>query len=372
MIAVGERKFYFNNGAELFSCLEEALYRMGIPRDLTSDPVFLDTVSHLQSQEYLTKLSEKNLPEQTLVQALGLIHGPDAIACLKEKTEGMLVDSTLRLREFYGPKGDILIPFSGGRDSSSLTFMTAALFPERRIYLATVLNGLEIKPHNARIQAELIADKLKRRGINPHFIHLYTDLSDLYDPFVITSAGEDRQTLGYPGICSGCKILMESNLAQVAKEYQLKHVPLGYNKFQAHQQWPEQHPAQMMVMRQFLKERFPDLNIGSPFYEILGGPIDSALFLAAFGFFPEEQKKEGGCIGRGTNPQQINTKRLADFVKVKTQSLPVNREITRLESSSIVHGPRYTDEMDRLKRHKKFMEAVYVSKGDVREIKAGN
>lgn len=328
------------------------------PYFLENQDSLLEAIQYLRSDEYSQRLSNKNLPAYLMTGEVRLTHNPEVLKLLTDRTGDLIRQSFLSLSQFYGDTGDIGIPFSGGRDSSSLALLTTAFFPERKTFLLTVLNGFECQPGNARIQADSLNKQLYRLGIQANLTHVYIDLADTYGTFVVKPAWEDRLQLGYPGLCSSCKILMEDGLAQVAQAQGLKHIPMGYTENQAQQQWPEQNQAQITTMRAYLREKYPELHFGQPLWNVYRLPLDSTLVLAAFGLSPKKHKNEMGCVAGGLNPKLIDPGILREFVGSKLEQLPR----TRIQLESIVpdnSASRYEEEIDSLRNNHTFIQTVY-------------
>ncbi len=197
------------------------------------------TIGWLKTEDYRQNLFSKNLPPEVIKASLQDIYAPDSIDLLIKRARKISYKAGESLINFFGEPGDIIIPFSGGRDSTAIAFLTACLFSDRKIWLVTTCNGFEKYPANASKQAKNIQLKLGSKG---NLNHLYADLSDGYDKFVVSAAYSDYQTLGHPGVCSACKILMEDRFARMAGSLGARYLAFGYVYWQAQQQWPEQNP----------------------------------------------------------------------------------------------------------------------------------
>ncbi len=307
---------------EQFSPLSQQVDRTPFKTNVTNYTELSRTIAHLGSPSYADEIGKKNLPQDIVVDTLSLVQSPDALAARAKDLVGRSLD---RLALFYGQTPAVLIPFSGGRDSSSITALTLDLFrdqPDRKVYLVTALPGFSHNLEAPRRQARKIARILEPTTFDPETDHYYMDLSPRNKEFIIDPARPDEQRLGYPGFCSSCKIGMEESLAQAARQLGAGVIAMGYTDNQARQLWPEQSPTQIARMATYFSETFPDLRIGSPLHDIVELPFDSALILGTYGFPFEDHKEEMKCAARATNPLDLNTDRLGRFVDGKLSSMP--------------------------------------------------
>lgn len=81
----------------------------------------------------------------------------------------------------------IIIPFSGGRDSTSLFATSLALFPNKKYKLVTVLNGMSEKQENVFNQINYIT-KLLPFSQKPNVETIFIDSSENMKKYVIDSA----------------------------------------------------------------------------------------------------------------------------------------------------------------------------------------
>ncbi|NMC35809.1 hypothetical protein GYA49_02075 [Candidatus Beckwithbacteria bacterium] len=282
----------------------------------------------LASQDYLDGLRVKNLPESLILQTEELVDNPKALLMRSEELFNQAFDA---LREFYREsEGPILIPYSGGRDSSSIFALTLLLNSlefdnSRRIILVTALTGFAGNLQAPREQAEKIVEQIRSLGIQTNIDlntdHYYMDLSGPYSEHVVRSSLEDRDKLGHPGLCSSCKITMEAHLAQAAKQLGAGAVALGYTDLQAMQQWPEQSEAQQAEMQTWFRDNYPGIVIGSPLNHVITLPPDTTLLLAALGLPTDHHKQEMPCAAARTNPISMDHQNHAGFVRGKLKKM---------------------------------------------------
>jgi len=277
----------------------------------------------LQSEDFIQMTQTSNLPQDRLAKTLELISYP---VMLERRAVELFHTAEQSLKDFYGEEGDILIPFSGGYDSTLLAFMTYKLFkddPTRNIHLVTAVTGMEKEGlENAGKQATMLEERV---GIE--IDHRYLDLSPDFGKHVIDSSYDDSQRLGYPSFCSSCKVVMERAMAQTAEQLRVKHIAWGYNDFQASLQWPEQHIAQRQAMAEYFNTYYPDLNIGSPFFDVVKYPTDPILLFAVYGLPIRNKHGEARCYGAGTNPDRIEGEKLKQAVRVKNEQLQMTTDL---------------------------------------------
>ena len=278
----------------------------------------LDVIKSFTKPEYIDGLRRKNLAEQSFDATMELIYGPKEE--LVKRGYDQLSMAEAAMAQFIGESGDVLLPYSGGRDSTTMALLLSMMMlneATRKFDLITVLNGFTDLQENPRTHFELI----KKVTGNSNIRHLYFDLSGLFKANVVDSAGDDLARLGYPGFCSGCKLNMEAGIAMVAEnlypDTEQIHIPMGYNYFQGSQQWPEQTKPQMDTIHTAINGRNGRAHIGAPMYDVTQYAVDSSLMLALFGIGDGSQKREMKCVGAGTNPISIDEETLAGFVSFK-------------------------------------------------------
>ncbi|MGI5827957.1 MAG: hypothetical protein ACOX6V_02960 [Patescibacteria group bacterium] len=331
---------------------------------IQTDATFTQTLQYLGTDEYREHLLKKNLPPDDLEKTLSLVSSPEA---MERRSLELLEASLDELDNFYGQEGNIIIPFSGGRDSSSIAALTLGLFSgeranERRIHLVTVLNGFSTQIEAPRRQALRIAEHMGRTvnsTFDPDIGHLYIDISTFNGDFIMQTAEKDREDLGYPSFCSACKIGMEDTLVRLARYLGATHIALGYNEYQGRQQWPEQSPVQIEQMQHYFKEKYPESHVGSPFYRVFESPVDPVLVLGRLGFPLEIHKDEMKCKAAGTNPRDIDTDRLKRFVESKLGELPGKQGNMTMSSRVVQPEQDYGDTVLSFKGDSSFMENTY-------------
>lgn len=284
----------------------------------TNKQCVLGVARGFKNLDYTRALQKKNLTELSFNATMDLINGPEEV--LVKRAYDRLSMAEAGITKFIGKSGDVLLPYSGGRDSTVMALLLSMMMqskPTRKLDLITVLSGFTNGLGNPRTQYELV----KRVTENGNVRHFYFDLSQLFGSNIVDSAADDLKRLGYPGLCSGCKINMEVAIAAVGENLypgtEQFHIPMGYNDFQSSQQWPEQTKAQMDTIHTAINGRNGRAHIGAPIYDTTQLAIDAPLILALFGVENGFQKKEMKCVAAGTNPTVIDEAILADFASWK-------------------------------------------------------
>lgn len=315
-------------------------------------PLDFSVIDFLRSEAYLNVLKTSNMPPGMLTKSRELISNNDS--ALGARAETLIIAAEKSLRNFYGDEGDIVIPFSGGYDSTGISALTGEIFglDGRKIYLVTAVTGLTKKrEENPARQAQIIGERL---GMEVD--HRFLDLSSFFGSLVIRSALEDSKKLGHPSLCSACKIVMEVGMAEAARELGATHIPWGYNAFQGALQWPEHHQAQRQAMQEYFRENYPDLNIGSPLFDIVELPIDPILLFGILGFSAQNSGGEARCLAAGLNPTQIDDEALYRFVKGKAESLSdIKGDLYDKRPQTV----SFSMEVDSLRRDSSFMRGAY-------------
>ncbi len=319
---------------------------------------FSDLILYLQGQDYQKKLSGKNLSPDYLEEVRRICSLSESE--LVQRADLLLEKAEQALKE-YKVDGDFLIPYSGGRDSTLITYLVRKTFPDVTVHAATILTGFsqyQEDTYTPRAHATKVLHKFGLNGKNPCFQHHYIDLSHLMHEFVLSTAQEDLDQLGYPGICSGCKIMIEVAMAQLAVDFNAPNVPYGYVKYQAEQQWPEQTVAYRKTIEDLLAKGYPSVNIGSPLWEVMEYPTDSLLMMARLGISLDEQKGEVSCAAGGLNPTSIDPERLATFVRAKMESLP-ERLVVEIFEENPVLAPTLIREVASLRSKPEYTANVF-------------
>lgn len=322
------------------------------------------SVEHLHSTDFIEGVTRKNLPECIVQATQGILASTES---LENHAIWLNKSAAQELASFYGEgTGEIIIPFSGGRDSTTIALLTLTnpQFHDRPVKLISALPGYSIAYDNPRKQAERIKSRLDKLGIDrqfrPETDHLYLDISKVTKETVLNQANQDFDRLGYPGFCSSCKIAMETALVYYASQIGASHVAMGYTEVQARQQWPEQSIIQQLTMQQFLAEEFPEVILGSPLYNVIKTPVDTTLLLGWLGLPPDDHKCEMKCGAAGTNPREINDAALLNHVQIK------QRETSKLIDESMIQlgtnkGPKndFHKEIVMMKNSPSYSFAVY-------------
>ena len=200
-----------------------------------------------------------------------------------------------------------------------------AFSPNKKYKLITVLNGATRNIEAPKLQADFIVNFFKTKGQPLNVEHVYLDASEDMKKYVIDTAKKDRNTLGAPAVCSGCKIIMEKNMWSYVSQNEtifsriLKKrrnpILMGYNANQSSQNWIEQTKLQMDIMSQEAKKR--NVNLRAPFFNVLEEPFDSTLLLSSLGIPLKNHKMEMKCALGGLNPIKLGPEKQMRYTILK-------------------------------------------------------
>lgn len=253
---------------------------------------------------------------------------------LAERADILLTKTYLNLQKIYKHSDEIVIPFSGGRDSTSLLAASLAFFSKKKYTLITVLNGMSENQKNVLEQVKYIKQLfVKNKKINIE--HIFIDSSKNFQKHVISPAQQDAEMLGAPTVCSSCKIVMEKeiwnyilNRKRSVFQKLFKYNPpilMGYTKNQQNQNWMEQTKLQIDILEK--EGRNFGISSFSPLMNIIEEPYDSTLLLGAMGIPLKHHKSEMKCLAGGLNPSVLNISKQQSFTLLKnlqTQKIPLN------------------------------------------------
>lgn len=262
---------------------------------------------------YEEKIEGKNWKNSEYVKKMvALAQAPQA---LRKRADALLSRINQSLGKIYNGKGTIIIPWSGGRDSSTLFSGSLAFFPDKKYKLLTVLNGMTRETENPIIQYKRLLARLNKPEKPIDVQHYYIDCVDDMKKYVVETAIDDRKRLGSPALCSSCKMVMEKALGNVAKKYGSEDIMLGYTKYQGIQDWVEQTPQQIGFIKEELSQN--GVSTHSPLYDVLEYPFDPILSLSSLGIPLKEHKVEMKCCAGGLNPVDLNKTYLLTFLAHK-------------------------------------------------------
>lgn len=271
-----------------------------------------EAINFITSKDfYENKINGKNWKDPEYVrEMIALSKNPQA---LRKRVDLLLSKTQKKLGNIYKGKTTIVIPWSGGRDSSTLLCNSLVFYPNKNYVLLTALNGMTKEFENPIIQYKRLLARLNNPQINIQ--HKYIDCVDDIKEHAVNSALYDKTVLGSPALCSSCKIIMEKALGNVAKQYGSSDIILGYTKYQGLQDWVEQTPEQI----KFLSEKLAaeGFHSFSPLYDILEYPFDPILSLSSLGIPLKEHKIEMKCSAGGLNPKNLNKEKLLTFLEYK-------------------------------------------------------
>lgn len=285
--------------------------------------VFIEGLNYVSSATNIKRLRTKNYKKDTIDFINSFTRfDPETIF---QDIDGKIQIMKDKLRQLYEKEEVLYIAFSGGKDSTLLCTLLRMVFPSKRIVLLTAVTGFSHNVTNVQHQARQIENKTPEAGT---LEHLFIDISYIFDKNVTSMAFQDRERLGFPGICSSCKIAMELSIMY----YLASHDPVsetinvlwGYITDQSNQQWPEQKPEFRSEMDSFISDLDEDLTRvknASPIFEFVANPFDSMLMLSYIGYYPDEFKSEGKCKGGGLNPVSIRENVLGPFVRYKAEKI---------------------------------------------------
>lgn len=312
---------------------------------LSTDKSFNEVVNFWQDRKYIQDLKARNFNKEIFEKTINIISSKEKI---KQRALELHNKAIKAIDSFLGNSGDVLVPFSGGHESTNIAILCINVPKKsRKIHLVTIINGYLLNPLNVKQQSYRISSKVSNKRKPKHSFYI---LNDLFMKYVLGGAQVDSIKLGFPSFCTACKILMEYSLSQLASTMGFRHIPLGYVEYQALQQWPEQTVTQRKVIERYIRQQFPQIHLGSPLYEIIQLPIDPWLLGIMLGLKPGEQKKEMSCGAKGTNPVSINDNKLSNFVFKRLKlikNIPLGSLITEIPQDSIVL--EHLDKVNKLK-----------------------
>lgn len=286
-----------------------------------------EAIEFITSKDFFEeKIDGKNWKNpEYLKKMVALAKNPEA---LRQRADALLSRANQSLGALYQGKSSIIIPWSGGRDSSTILANSLAFFPNKKFRLLTVLNGMTREIENPQIQYKRLLQKFNTPEHPIDITHSYVDCVDDMAEFVIKTAKDDRERLGCPALCSSCKMVMEKALGNVAHQYGANDLVLGYTKYQGIQDWVEQTPEQIKFITEELEKH--GIKTNSPLYDVLEYPFDPILSLSSLGVPVKEHKIEMKCRAGGMNPKDLDKKRLVDFLTHK--NLQTEHVFTNMQS----------------------------------------
>ena len=141
-----------------------------------------EAIQEMKTSHFAEKLSGKNLPMEIANASLYYLSQGEEV--LFTRTEEILARSVQAMEQFFAEPGDIVIPYSGGRDSTFLVYLASLLFPDRTIHALTALTGFSKNHLNPRIHLEEMLNTAEtERGSN--IVHQYVDLSTISKDFIL-------------------------------------------------------------------------------------------------------------------------------------------------------------------------------------------
>ena len=285
--------------------------------------LFQKTVGYITSKQYYDKavLNRNWNSEKYLDKINTKIKNKEY---LSQRINKLLLKAKESLGSFYDDDKKIIIPWSGGKDSSSLLALSLIFFPEKEYYLLTVINGLCENIHNPKIRLKKVLELISDKVENPKVKHIYIDNVKDIEDLAINTAFDDKRMMGCPAICSACKIIMEFSMASATKKLDAQKITMGYVNYQGMQDWPEQNPIQIKLLKEELKK--VDIYTESPLYNVFKYPFDPVLLLAYLGFDFKNLKLEMKCSGGGLNPLNLNDNLFESFLKYKVVKVKNHRE----------------------------------------------
>jgi hypothetical protein len=311
---------------------------------LKKDQLWDDTMTHLS--EIKKSLDDMNLPREILTETYHLMERPDAI---KKRSEDLYIATKNRLKSFLGEAKNVLISWSGGKDTSNLYIAIKKLFPQIHVNLVTVLNGYDQNHEAPRQQYINIKDHFRFSDST----HYYVQLTDIYKKHVINSAYDDLKILHAPAICSSCKSLISLAMAFIAIKLNSTHVVEGYIKTQADQSWTDQSPKQRFLTKSFVESKF-NLKIGEPLYKHMTLPIDPSLLGYALDKPIKLQKKQMVCAAYNMMPKKLYNKNIENLVSKKLED--IYKDMRDLEISNDIpkdYMPIFIQNVNTLRKDRK-------------------
>ncbi len=294
---------------------------------------FNEVTNFWQDINYLKDLKARNFNKEIIEKTMNIVSSKEKI---RQRAIELYNKAIKEINSFLRDSGNILVPFSGGHESTNIAILCInAPKVSRRVHLVTIINGYLLNPLNVRQQSYRIFSRGSNKRKSKHSFYI---LNDLFMKYVLDGAQIDSLELGFPSFCVTCKILMEYSLVKLASEAGYRHLPLGNVKYQALQQWPEQTETQRKIVERYMKQQFPEIHVGSPLYEIIQLPIDPWLLGIMLGLKPGEQKKEMSCGVRGMNPVSIDEDKLSNFVLKRLEvikNIPLGSLIAEIPQDSV-------------------------------------
>lgn len=322
-----------------------------------------DAIRFISSPEfYEDKIACKNWKNPYFVEEMtALINNPEA---LKWRADMLTLKTRSALQGNFADKNTIVIPWSGGRDSSSILANSFAFFPDKKFKLLTVINGMSENILNPAIQYKRILAKYDNPDKPINVEHYYIDTVDDIKKYVIDTALQDKEILGCPALCSSCKMVMEKSLGNVAKSYGSTDLVLGYSKYQGMQDWIEQTPEQIAFVTDELGKN--GIRTSSPLYNVLEYPFDPILLLCSVGIPMNQQKIEMQCKAGGLNPKNLDKEKLLEFLIHKNEQtndiFAKSIDILRLSEINEPKLISLLDEVKELRQNKDYRTGVFEEK----------
>lgn len=325
--------------------------------------------NYINSKNFKINVARKNwVDKDENIWSMEYLKNSDFLA---ERADILLTKIYLNLQKIYKCSNEIVIPFSGGRDSTSLLAASLAFFPKKKYTLITVLNGMSENQENVMEQVKYIKQQFGKNR-NTNIKHILIDASKNIQQHVITSAKPEAKKLGAPTICSSCKIVMEKeiwnyilNRKKSLFQKLFKNYPpilMGYTKNQQNQNWIEQTQLQINIMEREGK-KFGIYSF-SPLMNVIEEPYDSSLLLGALGIPLKHHKSEMKCFAGGLNPSVLDISKQHSFTLLKnlqTQKIPLN------SNSIIYHNPNFNIQTEvsnknaifELKKNSQYLKNVF-------------
>ncbi|MCQ2743203.1 MAG: hypothetical protein MJ230_00200 [bacterium] len=327
------------------------------------DDMIDDAIKFIRSPEfYNEKIAGKNWRNPYIVNEMTvLINNPEI---LRRRADMLTLKSCFALQSNYANKETIIIPWSGGRDSSSILANSFAFFNDKKFKLLTVINGMSENILNPIIQYKRLLSKFEHPSNPINVEHYYLDCVDDMRDFVIKTARQDRKRLSCPALCSSCKMVMEKALGNVTKKFNSHDIVLGYSMYQGMQDWIEQTPEQISYVSEELWKH--GIRTSSPLYNVLKFPFDPILSLSSIGVPINEQKIEMKCKAGGLNPKNLDKMKLFDFLIHKNeQTNNIFDKDIKIVTKDEIANPKYIsllDEIQKLRQDKEYRLGVFEEK----------
>jgi hypothetical protein len=314
-----------------------------------------EAIGFVRSDSFQVMYRSSNAPSWMIEAADAIIAAPDDR--LERYARGIERWGAQALVEFTGSAERIAIPFSGGYDSTAITAMVLKnmdSFPNlQEVVLVTAVTGLvDTGGDNPVHQAERLSNYY-----GMPIRHGFVDTYSLTRQHVIDTAVQDAQELGFPGICSSCKDVMDVAIAHALNKEGISTVIWGYNSYQRNLAWAEQHEAQRQAVFEYHGRFYPHMRISSPLYDAIRFPPDPVLLFGALGLNPQNPSGEARCLARGMNGQEINPQRLYDFTVNKLTQITEEK----IEAEIVWHRPKipsFVREMKDIREDSRVMSGV--------------